>query len=214
MSDTPRPTAPGWYGDPNAPGQVRWWDGSSWTEHTSPGDVVTAAAVAPTDAATPPAHAQPRPLDYPIRMRPLTSIRVTNAIGTIAILGAGAIGVWGGFAIGTFSHQGWIISAISAPFAIYGLVLLVTASRLEIVLTKDQAIVRGYSRTVRIPRDSITEITAYPRIAWTDDRGNARKTPVNALSLYRSGRASPNPTILARVGEQWAVLRDWAARTD
>ena len=35
---TPQPTpspaaAPGWYPDPNAPGCVRWFDGTAWTEH-------------------------------------------------------------------------------------------------------------------------------------------------------------------------------------
>jgi hypothetical protein len=24
---------PGWYADPDAPGQVRYWDGSAWTAH-------------------------------------------------------------------------------------------------------------------------------------------------------------------------------------
>ncbi|MFZ5851437.1 MAG: DUF2510 domain-containing protein, partial [Actinomycetota bacterium] len=29
-------TAPGWYPDPRAPGRVRYWDGSAWTELARP----------------------------------------------------------------------------------------------------------------------------------------------------------------------------------
>jgi Protein of unknown function (DUF2510) len=29
--------APGWYPDPQTAGQLRFWDGSAWTEHVQPG---------------------------------------------------------------------------------------------------------------------------------------------------------------------------------
>lgn len=29
-------TPPGWYPDPQQPGFVRWWDGSTWTQHANP----------------------------------------------------------------------------------------------------------------------------------------------------------------------------------
>lgn len=38
MSDQESPQAPaGWYPDPQAPGQQRYWDGNAWTDHTAPG---------------------------------------------------------------------------------------------------------------------------------------------------------------------------------
>jgi hypothetical protein len=38
-SDAPGPTAapPGWYADPTQPGKQRYWDGTVWTAHVTPG---------------------------------------------------------------------------------------------------------------------------------------------------------------------------------
>ena len=42
---------PGWYEDPWEPGNRRWWDGQSWSQHTTPHAAPQAAPQAPTHAA-------------------------------------------------------------------------------------------------------------------------------------------------------------------
>jgi uncharacterized protein DUF2510 len=46
--------APGWYADPGDGGLLRYWTGSSWSEHTHP-------RAAPSTRALPPAPASPEP---------------------------------------------------------------------------------------------------------------------------------------------------------
>ncbi|WP_285113728.1 DUF1524 domain-containing protein [Leifsonia sp. fls2-241-R2A-40a] len=52
MTDSPLPPA-GWYPNPDDAGELRWWDGTAWTDHTAePGTVApAAAAVRPARAA-------------------------------------------------------------------------------------------------------------------------------------------------------------------
>ena len=37
-------TPPDWYPDPEHPGQLRYWDGSQWTDHRSPALTMDPAA--------------------------------------------------------------------------------------------------------------------------------------------------------------------------
>jgi hypothetical protein len=50
---------PGWYADPHGGPDLRWWDGSTWTEHTSPPVGAAPSATTPVPAADAAAAADP-----------------------------------------------------------------------------------------------------------------------------------------------------------
>ena len=54
MNTVPGPSAPaGWYPDPNAMAQLRYWDGAQWTTHTSPVAAPPPAFVGPVATGMP-----------------------------------------------------------------------------------------------------------------------------------------------------------------
>jgi hypothetical protein len=50
---------PGWYADPNGGPDLRWWDGTAWSEHTSPPPVAAPAAPAVSPPPAPQTFAPP-----------------------------------------------------------------------------------------------------------------------------------------------------------
>ena len=136
---------------------------------------------------------------------------MNNLIGAVVIAGCGAVGVWGGFAVGFFEHQGIILTILGAPFALFGLVIAPLTLRLGVVLHADRAVVRGYLSTETVPRKAVTAIGDWPSIEWTGPDGQPRTTLVNALNVYRSGRARPSERMLAAIETKVNVLRAWAA---
>lgn len=72
---TPRQaTPPGWYPDAANPSQLRWWDGSSWSETTAP----TGGAAAPPVA---PSTSPPTPEQAPQLLPNLTDKQVNKQLG-------------------------------------------------------------------------------------------------------------------------------------
>ena len=70
--------APGWYPDPQTEGQIRYWDGSGWTEHVQPASsasqpVAQAGADAPVPAAYDPASLEGVPAHGRQRIEQLKS---------------------------------------------------------------------------------------------------------------------------------------------
>ena len=57
------PTPPGWYPDPGATAPFRWWDGQTWTPHTSAG-APPPAPLATAGFAAPAIPQQPQPYGY------------------------------------------------------------------------------------------------------------------------------------------------------
>lgn len=63
MSDQGGGVPEGWYEDPGAPGQLRWWTGGSWSEHVAPlmgtGPSVGVAVAEPVEEHVAPVEPQP-----------------------------------------------------------------------------------------------------------------------------------------------------------
>jgi Protein of unknown function (DUF2510) len=60
--------AAAWYPDPQSPGQVRWWDGTRWTDHVSvPAPVAQAVEVESAEPQYIGRHAAgPHPVSQPV----------------------------------------------------------------------------------------------------------------------------------------------------
>lgn len=118
-SQTPVSPPPGWYNDPSIPGQLRYWDGARWTEHTQPLAVPSQPGPPPSPASAPTsttAQYYQRKLDgFAIWSLILGIIPVIPVVGSILAVIFGFIGK---------SHvaksEGWLRGRL---MAIWGIVL-------------------------------------------------------------------------------------------
>lgn len=85
-ADTPA----GWHPDPHGAPQLRWWDGTNWTDHTHP---LTPASATGASTAAPESATQPGapPVDGPptSHQRSRAPLVIFGAVAALAVLGAG-----------------------------------------------------------------------------------------------------------------------------
>lgn len=72
----------GWYPNPEKPDQIRWWDGSHWTEHVQ---------IVPTPR-MPHADARPSQSNHPVSANQTPQQRLTSLLLSIGFVAAGLVG--------------------------------------------------------------------------------------------------------------------------
>lgn len=114
----------------------------------------------------------------------LQPLRVTRLFGVGAafvVALAGGVFIWQG----TWMSPGWPWFGMGVLAVLFGIVSAIRIPRARVMLRHDQMVVYGqlWSRTV--PRESITSITPWPFVKWTDSRGRLHSTPVTVLNTGR-----------------------------
>lgn len=92
MSTTP----PGWQPDPFGRAQVRWWSGTSWTDHvaTNGQEFLDPPVAGPAQAAPAPTPGGvPSPVGVPAAAKPGSSSKTLAIVGAVALL-VGGLGGW------------------------------------------------------------------------------------------------------------------------
>lgn len=114
----------------------------------------------------------------------------------------------GGFFMwqGTWSSPGWLWSGIGVLAALFGIVSAIRIPRSRVILRHDEMVVHGQLRSQTVPRESITSITPWPFVKWTDSRGRKHSTPVNLLNVGEN--ALPEVAEYALKGRN--TLHEWA----
>lgn len=104
------------------------------------------------------------------------------AVSRVANSSPGILGVLGSVAYGV--EAGGVSGRVGAGLAGLGFACLaVRGYRLGVSCESGRATVRGFFRSRVIPREAITEVTAFPALRWTSAGGRRHWTPVGALMI-------------------------------
>ena len=79
MSDTTTTNPPaGWYDDPHSPGQLRWWDGTQWTDRVQ----ASISEQSPGEVGAPPARYSGPPI-LVVTSNDIPGYRITQVFGEV-----------------------------------------------------------------------------------------------------------------------------------
>jgi len=137
-----------------------------------------------------------------IVIRPLRLARRMGLGAALFLIVAGGVSIWQG----TWVSPGWPQTVTGASAAVIGVVAAIRNHRVRIVLRRDEMVVYGQLWSRSVPRASITSITPWPSVKWTDSRGRERSTPVTPLFTGRD--AAPELAEHALRGRK--TLHEWA----
>lgn len=152
--------------------------------------------------------------EYPLTLRGLPVTRTGYAIGGIVMVLVGGLLVWlgSGYLDGPYALWDRLMVVLALILTIYGLVAAIRGPFMAVVLTEEDAFVRGLFVSRRIRRDQIAGVGLYPSIRWTDEAGRSHSMLVNALNVNRRSMAAQTP--LQHIDEAVWMLQAWASGTE
>lgn len=143
--------------------------------------------------------------DHPtpdIDIRPLGITRRFGVGAGIVMVFVGGVLIWQG----TWASPGWLWFGLGVLAGVFGIVSAIRLPRARVILRRNQMVVYGQLWTRTVPRESITSITPWPFVKWTDSHGRKHSTPVTVLNAG----GGTNPKSAEHTLRGRTTLHQWA----
>ncbi len=204
---TTRPSAnAGWYPDPSNPGRIRYWDGTTWTQHSlvAPPAVSTAwAAPAPTTNLTTGLTTQ----------RTWWQTWWAIVPGLVLCFPVGLVGLW--LRRGTSNPVKWIVTAAVAMLLVVGVVTSPDSTsdadsatpRAPLASPSHVTTVDPAPQTTPEPQVQLARVPVLTGLTLAEARDELRSDHLKGGAIQRRPAAAPPGTVLSqgfRKGQQVA----------